>query len=73
MSRVIAYELTLYGSHGMAAHAYPEMLAMINAGTLRPELLITNTISLDEAPAALAAMSTTGVTIIEPHVALSSR
>jgi alcohol dehydrogenase len=63
---VIAYELTLHGSHGMAAHAYPAMLAMINTGTLRPELLITNTIPLDEAPAALAAMSTTGVTIIEP-------
>lgn len=69
MSRVIAYELTLHGSHGMAAHAYPEMLAMINAGTLRPELLITNTITLDEAPAALAAMNTAGVTIIEPATA----
>jgi alcohol dehydrogenase len=73
MARVIAYELTLYGSHGMAAHAYPPMLDMINAGTLRPDLLITRTISLDEAPAALAAMETptAGVTIIEPHVALS--
>jgi alcohol dehydrogenase len=72
MSRVIAYELTLHGSHGMAAHAYPEMLGMINAGTLRPDLLITRTIPLDEAPTALAAMgdvSPVGVTIIDPRLA----
>ena len=74
MARVIAYELTLHGSHGMAAHAYPPMLDMINSGALRPDRLITRTIPLDEAPAALAAMDTpaAGVTIIEPHVALSS-
>lgn len=69
MARVIAYELTLLGSHGMAAHAYPPMLDMINAGSLRPDLLITRTIPLTEAPAALAVMgggAPAGVTIIEP-------
>ncbi|MFI9777298.1 zinc-dependent alcohol dehydrogenase family protein [Streptomyces sp. NPDC051956] len=69
MSRVIGLELELLGSHGMAAHAYPQMLEMVRAGVLRPDLLVTSTITLGAAPAALEAMGTTpgaGVTIIEP-------
>ncbi|GLW93529.1 zinc-dependent alcohol dehydrogenase family protein [Actinokineospora globicatena] len=69
MSRVIAHELELLGSHGMPAHAYPEMMSMVATGTLRPDLLITRTIGLDEAPTALTAMGNTpgnGVTMIEP-------
>ena len=34
MARVIAWELELLGSHGMQAHAYGPMLAMIAAGKL---------------------------------------
>jgi D-arabinose 1-dehydrogenase-like Zn-dependent alcohol dehydrogenase len=71
MDRVIGLELEILGSHGMAAHAYPPMMAMIDAGTLRPELLITRTISLGETPAALATMATTGtpgVTMIIPSL-----
>ena len=34
MDRVIGSELELLGSHGMAAHAYPEMLALITGGGL---------------------------------------
>ncbi|MFF2325631.1 MULTISPECIES: zinc-dependent alcohol dehydrogenase family protein [unclassified Streptomyces] len=69
MARVIGQELEILGSHGMAAHAYPPMMDMVFAGTLRPDLLVTSTIGLDAAPAALAAMGTApgaGVTIIEP-------
>ncbi|KND45574.1 MULTISPECIES: zinc-dependent alcohol dehydrogenase family protein [Streptomyces] len=69
MARAIALELELLGSHGMAAHAYPGMLELVRAGVLRPDLLVTSTISLDAAPAALAAMGTApggGVTVIEP-------
>ncbi|RFC74212.1 zinc-dependent alcohol dehydrogenase family protein [Streptomyces sp. AcE210] len=69
MGRVIGLELELLGSHGMAAHAYPRMLEMVRAGVLRPDLLVTSTIALDAAPAALEEMGTTpgaGVTIIEP-------
>ncbi|MEV2229011.1 zinc-dependent alcohol dehydrogenase family protein [Streptomyces phaeochromogenes] len=69
MSRVIGLELELLGSHGMPAHAYPPMLESVRAGVLRPDLLVTSTIPLDAAPAALAAMATApgaGVTIIEP-------
>ncbi|MDW4909870.1 zinc-dependent alcohol dehydrogenase family protein [Streptomyces sp. ADMS] len=69
MARAVALELELLGSHGMAAHTYPPMLELVRAGVLRPDLLVTSTITLDETPAALAAMDTApgaGVTVIEP-------
>ncbi|MET7452429.1 zinc-dependent alcohol dehydrogenase family protein [Streptomyces sp. NPDC005574] len=69
MGRVIALELELLGSHGMAAHAYPGMLELVRSGVLRPDLLVTSTITLDAAPAALAAMGSApgaGVTVIAP-------
>ncbi|MFJ9726908.1 zinc-dependent alcohol dehydrogenase family protein [Streptomyces sp. NPDC101209] len=69
MARAIALELELLGSHGMAAHTYPPMLELVRAGVLRPDLLVTSTIGLDAAPAALAALGTAagaGVTVIEP-------
>ncbi len=70
MDLVVALELDLLGSHGMAAHAYPELMRQVAAGTLRPDLLVGSVISLDEAPAALAALSDgspPGVTVISPH------
>ena len=69
MARAIALELELLGSHGMAAHTYPAMLELVRAGVLRPDLLVTSTITLDTTPGALAAMGTSpgaGVTVIEP-------
>ncbi|MEU9165164.1 alcohol dehydrogenase catalytic domain-containing protein [Streptomyces sp. NPDC048424] len=69
MDRVIGWELEVLGSHGMAAHAYPPMMELVRGGALRPDLLVTSTIPLDAAPAALAAMGSAagaGVTIILP-------
>jgi D-arabinose 1-dehydrogenase-like Zn-dependent alcohol dehydrogenase len=69
MGLIIARELELLGAHGMAAHAYPEMLALVQAGRLRPDRLVTSRIGLDEAPRALAAMtgaSPVGITVIRP-------
>jgi alcohol dehydrogenase len=69
MERVIAWELSVLGSHGMPAHAYPPMMDLVAAGALRPDRLITRTIGLEETPAALAAMGTdpsAGVTMIIP-------
>jgi alcohol dehydrogenase len=69
MELVITRELELRGSHGMAAHAYPEMLELIQAGRLRPGDLVSSRITLDEAPRALAAMtdsSPVGITVIHP-------
>jgi alcohol dehydrogenase len=60
MSRVIAYELEILGSHGMAAHAYPEMLALVAAGRLRPDLLVTRRLTMHEAADALPAMGEPG-------------
>lgn len=54
MERVIALELQVLGSHGMAAHAYPELLGLITAGRLDPRPLITRELALDDAGAALA-------------------
>jgi D-arabinose 1-dehydrogenase-like Zn-dependent alcohol dehydrogenase len=69
MDLVVARELEVLGSHGMAAHAYPEMLALIESGRVDPGRLVTERIGLDGAPAALAAMSDgspRGVTVILP-------
>ena len=68
MHKVIANELEIRGSHGMQAHRYDEMLAMIAAGRLAPERLIGRTIALEESIAALTSMDSfgnTGVTIID--------
>jgi alcohol dehydrogenase len=69
LGAVIAKELAVLGSHGMPAADYPELLALVESGRLRPQDLIARRISLDEAPAALAAMSdpvpSAGVTLIE--------
>jgi alcohol dehydrogenase len=69
VSRLIGQELQWLGSHGMPAHAYPEMLKLVAEGNLRPSELITRTITLDETPAALAVLShgtPAGLTIIHP-------
>ncbi|MFY1616351.1 zinc-dependent alcohol dehydrogenase family protein [Micromonospora sp. WMMD736] len=69
MDLVIAYELELRGSHGMAAHAYPELLRLVTAGVLRPTELITRTIGLADVPDALAEMDRAapgGMCIVRP-------
>ena len=68
MDKVIANELEILGSHGMAAHNYVAMLDLIRVAELHPEKLVEKTISLDEAGAELAAMdnfSGVGVTVID--------
>jgi alcohol dehydrogenase len=73
MNTVMARELEVIGSHGMAAAGYPAMLDEILAGRLQPGRLVGATISLDEASAALAAMgrpaTTAGITVILPNEA----
>ncbi len=65
MDRVIGLELELLGSHGMAAHAYPELLALVAAGRLRPDLLVTREVGLDGAAEALEHVGRTpGVTVL---------
>ncbi|MGN6125285.1 MAG: zinc-binding dehydrogenase, partial [Humibacter sp.] len=69
--RVIAWELTVAGSHGMSARDYPAMLAMIADGRLDPARLIGETTDLAGAIDALVAMdapqpSSAGIVIARP-------
>jgi alcohol dehydrogenase len=70
MNIVMARELELVGSHGLAARDYPQMLERIASGELQPARLVGRTISLEEAPAALTALdrpaSGAGMTVIVP-------
>jgi alcohol dehydrogenase len=68
MDRVIANELEILGSHGMQAHRYTELLTMIRAGELRPDLLVGRTISLENVLVELPGMNNftdSGVTVID--------
>ena len=56
MHLVIAKELEILGSHGMQAHAYPEMMQMILNHKIAPEQLIGRRISLEAAAEALMRM-----------------
>jgi alcohol dehydrogenase len=56
MDRVVAYELEVVGSHGLQAHEYPGMLAMVESGRLRPDRLIQRRVRLEDIPDVLAAM-----------------
>ena len=71
MHMVISRELEVLGSHGLAAHDYPELLDLVTSGRLRPELLVSRTISLDEVPEAFALIGTPdqppGMTLIHPR------
>jgi alcohol dehydrogenase len=71
MHRVVSRELEILGSHGLAAHDYPELLALVSSGRLRPDLLVGRVISLDDVPAAFALIGTAdqppGMTLIHPR------
>jgi alcohol dehydrogenase len=68
MDLVIARELEILGSHGMAAHRYSSLLQMIASGQLNPRKLIGKRVDLASAPRELAAMDTydgIGITVID--------
>jgi alcohol dehydrogenase len=55
--RVIAWELRIAGSHGMAAAGYPPMLDLVASGRLRPGELVGSVVDMDGAIDALVAMN----------------
>ena len=57
MGLVVARELEIHGSHGMAARDYPPMLDLVASGAFQPAGWSASVIGLAEAGAALAAMS----------------
>lgn len=67
MAQIIGHELELYGSHGMQAWRYEDMLAMIASGRLAPEKLVGRHITLEQAVPALVGMDTStdiGISVI---------
>ena len=70
MDRVIAWELDVLGSHGMAAVDYPAMLALVEDGSLQPQRLVERTIGLTEAGELLPRFDSApvaGITVIDPR------
>jgi len=69
MGRVLSYELSLMGSHGMPSIDYASMLALVADGRLAPDRLVGRVIALDDAGAALVGMSApptgSGMTIVD--------
>jgi alcohol dehydrogenase len=68
MHRVTAHELEIFGSHGMRAAKYRDMLAMIVSGKLNPRAMIGKAVPLEDAPKELAKMGrfgSVGITIID--------
>lgn len=69
MGPVVAKELSIHGSHGMAAVDYPAMLDLVASGAVDPLRLVGRTVPLAEAGAELAAMSTpaagAGMTVVD--------
>ncbi len=67
MPLVIANELEILGSHGMQAHKYEEMFALIAQQNLDLSSMISETISLEQIPERLPGLNskkTPGITII---------
>lgn len=63
---VVSRELTVIGSHGMAAADYPDLLALIGDGRLDPVRLIGREVGLADLPDALMALdlpSSDGITV----------
>jgi alcohol dehydrogenase len=69
MDRVIAWELSVHGSHGMPAADYPAMLELITSDPVDPGRLIMNRTDLAGAGVALQAMDrpgSHGITVADP-------
>jgi alcohol dehydrogenase len=64
---VLAWELSLHGSHGIAAHEYAGLLDLITTAGIDPATLVGRVVRLEEAGAALAAMdgpTPAGMTVV---------
>jgi alcohol dehydrogenase len=65
---IYARQISIMGTRGIAASRFPSLFEMIAAGRIDPARLVTRTIALAGAGAALAAMSSysrTGITVID--------
>jgi alcohol dehydrogenase len=63
--------LDVLGSHGMASVDYPGMLRLVEADTLRPQVLVERVVGLAEGARLLPlvdAAAPVGVTVIDPRM-----
>jgi alcohol dehydrogenase len=70
VAAMVAHELAVVGSHGMAARDFAPVLGEIADGRLDPQRLVRRVIDLDELPSALVALddgSPVGVTVCHPN------
>jgi alcohol dehydrogenase len=70
MGLVISNELVLYGSHGIAASAYPDVFRMIESRAVPLDRIIGPQLSLEQVPERLAAMGEfngVGISLVHPH------
>ena len=70
MDLVIAHELQVLGSHGMAAHDYPRLLAFVGSARFPLARLVGRTLPLEAGPRALAEVAgatAAGVTVLSPR------
>ncbi|MEW6550459.1 MAG: alcohol dehydrogenase, partial [Spirochaetota bacterium] len=68
MDMVVARELEIYGSHGIQAHRYDILLAMVSSGRLDPARLVTDRYSLSQGVDFLMAMDSfpgSGIRVID--------
>lgn len=69
VDRIVAYELALFGSHGIAARSYPEVFRLIREHSIPLERLTLGTVPLSGIPAVLASMTEfggLGITLADP-------
>ncbi|WP_432535981.1 zinc-dependent alcohol dehydrogenase family protein [Kineococcus arenarius] len=69
MDRVIALELQVLGSHGMAAHDYPRLLSLVTSGAFPLARLVGRELPLEAGPRALSELErpvTAGITVLRP-------
>jgi alcohol dehydrogenase len=69
LDRVLAWELDVLGSHGMAAADYPGMLELVARGRLRPQDLLGSVVSLEAGADLLPHLdqaSSAGIAVVHP-------
>ena len=69
LEHVLEWELSVLGSHGMAAADYPALLDMVVSGKLRPQDLITGTVDFATAARLIpesASAPSTGMVVLRP-------
>ncbi|NNG36409.1 zinc-binding dehydrogenase [Nakamurella aerolata] len=67
MDRVIAWELSVFGSHGMAAADYPALLELVRSRTLRPDALLGEPVDLADAAPLIVNGTPAGITVLDPN------